>query len=103
MASGSSAEVWASGFSGGVLLNRVRLGRRMDFDTDILVRADWAGMPLVFVPTEVRYPEGGVSHFHYLRDNLWITAMHARLLAGMFPRIPRLVARHFRSDEDGGQ
>lgn len=77
-------------------------GRRMDFDTDIIVRADWAGMPLRFLPTEVRYPEGGVSHFHYVRDNIDMTAMHARLMAGMLWRIPTLVRRTFGRNEAGG-
>lgn len=75
------------------LSRRVRIGRRMDFDTDIMVRLYWAGTPGVFVPTRVRYPEDGVSHFRMVRDNLRMIWLHARLVAGMLPRLPRLVLR----------
>ncbi|MFO0635026.1 MAG: glycosyltransferase family 2 protein [Nannocystaceae bacterium] len=52
---------------------------RMDFDIEIAVRMVWAGTPVVNVPTRVRYPDGGVSHFDLLRDNLRISWMHTRL------------------------
>ena len=54
----------------------------------------------VNVPAPVRYfglAEGGVSHFHYWRDNSLLAWMHARLLAGFLPRLPRLVLRRLRS------
>ncbi|WP_374601926.1 glycosyltransferase family 2 protein [Niveibacterium sp.] len=79
------------------LLQRTRIGRRMDFDVEVLVRLDWAGLPIRNVPTHVRYPEGGVSHFRPLADNLAISWMHTRLFFGMLPRAPRLLLRHFRS------
>lgn len=59
-----------------------RTGDRMDFDIEIAVRMAWMGVPIVNLPTEVRYlgsEEGGVSHFHMLRDNLRIAWMHSRL------------------------
>ena len=37
--------------------------------------------------------EGGVSHFRYGRDNVLLTWMHARLLAGFLIRLPLLIAR----------
>ena len=43
---------------------------RMDFDIEIAVRLCWAGLPVVNLPTAVRYHEGGVSHFHMFRDTL---------------------------------
>ena len=79
------------------VIDSYRIGRRMDFDIEILVRLDWAGMPIRNVPTCVRYPADGVSHFALLRDNLLISRMHARLFFGMLPRAPMLIARHFRS------
>lgn len=77
-------------------LDRARIGRRMDFDVEVLVRLDWAGVPIRNLPTRVRYPEDGVSHFRPLADNLAISWMHTRLFFGMLWRAPRLIARHFR-------
>lgn len=62
------------------LLERVALGRRMDFDTEVMVRLHWAGVPMRFVPTRVIYPVDGRSHFRLLRDNLDISWMHTRLV-----------------------
>ena len=58
-------------------------GDRMDFDIEIAVRLHWAGVPIVNVPTGVRYlpaADGGTSHFRPVRDNVAISWMHARLL-----------------------
>jgi len=66
---------------------------RMAFDIEIAVRLAWAGVPIVNVPTRVRYlprEVGGVSHFRPFRDNLAITWMHTRLvLASMWRRLRR--------------
>ncbi|WP_425968648.1 glycosyltransferase family 2 protein [Aeromonas dhakensis] len=62
------------------LLERVTLGRRMDFDTEVMVRLHWAGVPMRFVPTRVIYPVDGRSHFRLFRDNLDISWMHTRLV-----------------------
>ena len=62
------------------LLERVALGRRMDFDTEVMVRLQWAGVPMRFVPTRVIYPVDGRSHFRLFRDNLDISWMHTRLV-----------------------
>lgn len=78
------------------LIERVYLGERMEFDTEILVRAYWAGIEVRSLPARVHYPSDGVSHFRVWRDNARISAMHARLFLGMLPRSPRLLARHFR-------
>jgi glycosyltransferase involved in cell wall biosynthesis len=70
--------------------------RRYDFDVEAAVRLDWDGVRPISVPTPVRYlgkDEGGISHFHYLRDNLLLSWMHSRLLAGFVRRLPRLLAR----------
>jgi glycosyltransferase involved in cell wall biosynthesis len=58
-------------------------GDRMDFDIEIAVRLVWAGIPIVNVPTGVRYlprSAGGTSHFRPVRDNVAITLLHTRLL-----------------------
>ena len=75
----------------------VSLGRRMDFDPEILVRLHWAGVPMVTLPTRVIYPEGGVSHFRIWHDNWLITRMHTRLFFGMLRRLPGLLARSCRT------
>jgi glycosyltransferase involved in cell wall biosynthesis len=69
--------------------------RRMDFDTDVLVRLYWSGLHIINVPTRVGYPSDGVSHFRMLLDNALITRMHARHFCGMLPRLPRLLLRRF--------
>jgi glycosyltransferase involved in cell wall biosynthesis len=70
------------------VLERHRLPARMDFDTEIMVRLHWRGMRFHAVPTRVVYPEGGLSHFRMLRDNLRISWMHTRLFCGMLVRLP---------------
>ncbi|MGA6099679.1 glycosyltransferase family 2 protein [Stutzerimonas marianensis] len=78
------------------LLDSTRLGKRMDFDTEILVRLFWREQPMVWLPTRVHYPRDGVSHFRLWRDNLLISAMHARLFGGMLVRAPKLLCRRWR-------
>lgn len=78
------------------LVDRVKLGLRMDFDIEIIVRMFWAGTPVVNLPTRVIYPLDGISHFDLWRDNVRITWLHIRLFFGMLPRAPRLLLRHLR-------
>jgi glycosyltransferase involved in cell wall biosynthesis len=75
------------------VIERQYIGRRMDFDTEIAVRLFWSGMGVSNVPTRVRYPEDGVSHFRVWRDNVLISVMHTRLFFGMLWRAPRLLWR----------
>lgn len=86
------------------LADRVPPGARMDFDTDIMVRLYWRGVPVVSLPTAVRYPPGGISNFRLWRDNLRISWMHTRLVCGMLPRLPLLLWRnltgYYRLDSD---
>ncbi|MHB8950694.1 MAG: glycosyltransferase family 2 protein [Rhodoferax sp.] len=84
-------------------LRRVMQGqrwmRRFDFDPEAAVRMCWHGVKPVNLPATVRYfraDEGGVSHFNYLRDNLLLTWMHARLLLGFILRLPLLLARRIK-------
>ena len=69
------------------------VGARMDFDTEILVRLHWRGVPMRWLDTRVVYPVGGVSHFRLWRDNILISCMHARLFFGMLFRLPLLLSR----------
>jgi len=75
------------------LLDRVRIGRRMDFDVEVAVRLAWQGLPVVNLPTRVHYPPGGISHFRVVHDNLLISWMHTRLFFGMVLRLPLLLWR----------
>jgi glycosyltransferase involved in cell wall biosynthesis len=75
------------------LEQKINIGRRMDFDIDILVRLDWAGVPILTKRTAVRYPLDGVSHFRLWRDNARITSLHIRHFFGMLWRMPRLLFR----------
>ena len=75
------------------LAARETLGKRMDFDTEVMVRLYWQGNTSVFLPTRVTYPQDGLSHFDALKDNVRISLMHTRLFFGMLPRIPDLLFR----------
>jgi len=78
------------------VMRRNRWMRRFDFDPEAVVRLTWRGMPLVNLPAPVQYftaEEGGVSHFNYWRDNVLLTSMYLRLLAGFVIRLPVLIAR----------
>lgn len=78
------------------LIARQKIGVRMNFDTDILVRLYWDGLTVINLPTRVAYPTDGVSHFRLWLDNVLITRMHAVLFFGMLRRIPTLLARKWR-------
>lgn len=73
--------------------------RRFDFDPEAVVRLCWRGVPAINRPTKVRYfrpEEGGISHFRYGRDNMLLTAMHARLLIGFLRRLVLIAMRRLR-------
>jgi glycosyltransferase involved in cell wall biosynthesis len=70
--------------------------RRFDFDVEAVVRLVWRGVPPLNLPAAVRYfsrESGGVSHFHYWRDNALLSWMHLRLVFGFLWRLPLLLAR----------
>ncbi len=75
------------------LLEKGRVGSRMDFDTEILVRLYWLGVPMRWLATRVSYPQDGVSHFRMLLDNILMTSLHLRLTLGMLVRLPALLWR----------
>jgi glycosyltransferase involved in cell wall biosynthesis len=78
------------------VMESTRHARRFDFDPEVAVRLAWRGVPIINLPTPVRYPgkeEGGISQFRYLRDNLLLIWMHFRLVCGFLARLPRLLSR----------
>jgi len=73
-----------------------RFARRFDFDPEVAVRLAWRKVPILNLPTPVRYPskeEGGVSQFRYVRDNVLLTSMHMRLMIEFLIRFPLLLFR----------
>jgi len=73
--------------------------RRFDFDTEAVVRLAWRGVTPINLDAPVKYlraDEGGVSHFHYGRDNALLTWMHLRLMVEFVLRSPLLVWRRAR-------
>lgn len=73
------------------LMRRGRLGTHMDFDPELAVRLVWDGVPVVGVPTRVRYWPDGVSHFDVLWDDLRLAWLYVRLVLGMLVRAPRML------------
>lgn len=65
------------------VMRETRNARGFDFDPEVAVRMFWAGVPTVNLPAPCRYlskSEGGVSHFHYIRDNVKMVWLHTRIL-----------------------
>jgi glycosyltransferase involved in cell wall biosynthesis len=81
------------------ILSSIRTARRYDFDPEIAVRLFWAGTPAVNLPAPCRYiakSDGGVSHFHYVRDNVRMVWLHTRLLARLLFTFPAVIAARRR-------
>lgn len=80
------------------VLNSAKFQPRMGFDSEILVRLKWEQVKFINVPTQVIYPEDGISHFNVWRDNLGMTQAHSRLFAGMLYRLPTLLYRKVKGE-----
>jgi hypothetical protein len=81
-------------------LAQTRAARGFDFDPEIGVRMVWAGVPTLNIPAPCRYlskADGGVSHFHYLRDNVKMVWLHTRLITQLllwrWPAVRRIARR----------
>lgn len=74
------------------LLVRHSVGRRMDFDPEILVRLMWMGVRVKNLPVDVTYPTDGISHFNTLTDNIRISWMHTRLCLTMLLCLPFILS-----------
>lgn len=70
---------------------------RMGFDIDILVKLYWSGVPVISSPVKVTYPEGGISNFRMVHDNIEISMVHTSLFFGMLVRLPKLLAMRKRN------
>lgn len=71
------------------LLKQEKIGDRMDFDIEIIVKAHWYQIPMVWVDTPVRYDKNGTSHFRAFADNWKISKMHTKLFWQMVWRMIR--------------
>jgi len=71
------------------LLNATKMGDRMDFDPEFIVRMVRAGVPVINIPTPVDYPQAGVSHFRMRKDNILIARAYLRLAAEALKITPR--------------
>jgi glycosyltransferase involved in cell wall biosynthesis len=84
------------------VVDRDGVGRRMDFDVELLVKLVWRGRLLRWIDTQVAYPADGISHFRMLYDNLRLAGMHVRLVLGMLWRAPVLIYRRMRGGGSSG-
>ena len=67
-------------------------GRRYDFECVTAILLGWLGLPVANIPVPVAYfskQEGGISHYHYWRDNIRLGLVFLR-------HIPGAIARLFR-------
>jgi len=65
------------------LLVGTQLGDHMEFDPQLVIALVRRGVPVVNVPTQVVYAEGGLSHFDMVQDNLRLSGVYTRALAGL--------------------
>lgn len=66
------------------VFRKIRGIHGFDVETQLAVRLAWKGIPAITLDTPVYYrtkAEGGISHFHYVRDNSLLIQAHALLLA----------------------
>ena len=75
------------------ILEKTRGARHFDFDTELAVRLFWSGVRPINLPAPVYYfnsADGGISHFHYLRDNWLLIRRHTCLVLEMLTRVRRV-------------
>lgn len=73
------------------LLRHLSLGEsHYSFETEVLVRAAWAGFRLGSLPIKVYYPprRERVSHFNKLKDNIRISILNTRLTIRALVPVP---------------
>ena len=83
------------------ITSNARIGLRMEFDPEILVRLIWMGVRVKNLPVAVTYPADGVSHFRGLHDNMRISLMHAKLFILMLTRFPFILCSRMTGWQGG--
>jgi glycosyltransferase involved in cell wall biosynthesis len=79
--------------------------RKFEFEIEVLVRAAWAGIPIVEVPVRVFYPEkdARVTHFRPIRDFSRISVLNTVLVTIAFLYIkPRDLFREIKKKNLAG-
>lgn len=76
------------------IIQNTPIGRRMDFDTDILVRLYWSGVDILSLPVRVIYPKDNTSNFRLWEDNRDISKMHTRLFFEMVFNLKSVIQRN---------
>lgn len=79
------------------LADQENIGTRMDFDTEIMVRLFWRGVPVMMTPVQVIYPTGNTSNFDMVADNWRITRMHIRLVLTMLVNLRTILRNRPRN------
>lgn len=79
------------------LLDKYYVGDRMEFDIELLVRFAWLPMPIYWIKTKVRYPEGGRSNFRLFHDNARISWAHTRLVLETVTHLPLLLTKNLKA------
>jgi len=75
-------------------VNHHHTGDHMEFDIEILVKLFRQQVCIESLLTSVNYPEDGVSHFRFCKDNALISRMHAGLFCSLFTSyFPQLLKR----------
>jgi glycosyltransferase involved in cell wall biosynthesis len=69
------------------VLDTERTGNRMEFDPEIVIQLVLRGTPVVNLPTQVVYNEGGLSHFDMLGDNARLIGVYLKALYAMPMRL----------------
>lgn len=77
------------------VISHSKIGSRMNFDIEILVRLVWNGVPCRFFETKVIYPKDGISNFK-AKDNLMISLMHTKLCIISLLTLPLRLKRNAR-------
>lgn len=71
------------------VIDRTTTGDRMDFDPEFAIRMQWQRTPIERIQTRIVYdPDGHVSHFLLVRDNVLLSLMYTRLAFTMLWTLP---------------
>ena len=71
------------------VIDRTTTGDRMDFDPEFAIRMQWQHTPIDRIATRIAYePDGRVSHFRLVRDNVLLSLMYTRLTFTMLWTLP---------------
>ncbi|MGQ0507055.1 MAG: glycosyltransferase family 2 protein [Myxococcaceae bacterium] len=103
--SGSRVEDSQSGFRAYPLPEASRLHvkrRRYDYEVEILLKAAWAGVPIVSVPIGVIYPKDRVTHFRPFLDNTRISLLNLLTCIRLFLPLPLVDERFYETPNRPG-